>query len=57
VYLDYAGDIAEAVTSLINGNELSEAIRIVSSTPKDGPLWLRCSLNATGKEKQSDGFD
>ena len=38
--MDYTGDIAEAVTSLISGNELSEAIRIVRTTSKDKHLWL-----------------
>ncbi|KAF8554834.1 pol II transcription elongation factor [Imleria badia] len=35
VYIDYAGDIRQAVVALIQGNELSEARRIVSlhSTP------------------------
>lgn len=38
VYLDYATDVPEAVRALCNGNELDEALRIVSLGK---PMYLR----------------
>ena len=44
VYIDYAGDIRQAVIALVQGNELSEARRIVSISKPLGLylLHLNC---------------
>ena len=49
-YLCYTDSVDEAATSLVSGNELSKAIRIVRTIQKGVPLWLMRYLLASGKD-------